>query len=138
MWVHPTCSESVIEMRGRDGQNAIVGEIVKYSEKAEGNGWEGLASVKLLEKLKGGGNWKVGDTHAFSIFRRSSQIVKPNSRFILVFDDPDQFGFEKMPYDAGSGCTPLPMTDTNLKLILQGISEDYSDGETVGRHSWRW
>jgi hypothetical protein len=138
MWDHPTCSESVIEMSGRDGENVITGEIVKYSEKASGDEWEGLASVKLLEKLKGGGNWKAGDTHDFGISRRADQMIKPDSRFILVFDDPDQFGFDKKPYDAGSGCTPLPLTDTNLKLILQGINEDYSEGETVGRQSWKW
>jgi hypothetical protein len=58
-------------------------------------------------------------------------------RFILVFDDPDQFGFDKKPYEAGSGCTPLPLSDTNLKRILQGINEDYSKGETVGRQNWK-
>ena len=49
--------------------------------------WRGHAGVKLLEKLKGGGNWKVGDTHQMGVFRRAGQTIRSGDQFILVFDD---------------------------------------------------
>jgi hypothetical protein len=134
IWGQPSCSESMIEMLGRDGPNVIIGEIATYSEKPVDNEWQGRASVQLIEKLKGGGNWKIGDTHEMGIFRRPDRTIRPGSRFILIFDDPTQF--DTIPYETVTGCWPLPSNEFNLKLVLQGAGQDFSGGETLREHQW--
>jgi hypothetical protein len=136
MWSQPVCSDSTIEMLGRDGANVIIGEIATYSEKLSDNQWQGRASVKLLETIKGGGNWKIGDTHEMGIFRRPDRAIRIGSRFILTFDDPTQF--DTIPYEAITGCSPLPANETNLKDVLRGVDQDYSAGETTSEPRWHW
>jgi hypothetical protein len=136
MWGQPNCSESAIEMLGRDGANVIIGEIATYNEKPVDNEWQGRAGVKLLEKLKGGGNWKDGDTHEMGIFRRPDRTIKRGSRFILMFDDPTQF--DTIPYEAVTGCSPLPSNETNLKLVLRGVGQDYGADEAISERQWHW
>lgn len=132
-----TCSASVIEMLGRDGANIISGEIATYKEEPNGNTeWRGHASVKLLEKLKGGGNWQVGDTHEMGIFRYAGRTIRPGSRFILVFDDHQWF--DTVPYNTLGGCSPLPLNDTNLKLVFRGIGQDYTAEKNASTQQWHW
>jgi hypothetical protein len=92
--------------------------------------------VKLLERLKGGGNWswKVGDTHEVVIDRPSDQTIKPGSRFILFFSDDARV--DTLPYDTFSGCSPLPLNETNLELVRRGISQDYSAWEVREGETW--
>ena len=131
------CSASIIEMLGRDGANIISAEIATYKEEPNGDAeWRGLARVKLLEKLKGGGNWEVGDTHEMGIFRRADQVIGPGSRFIFVFDGRQWT--DTIPYDTPSGCSPLPLNNANLKLVLAGIAQDYTNGQDASTEQWHW
>jgi hypothetical protein len=137
MWGQKTCSAPVIEMLGRDGANIIRGEIASYKEEHDGKvSWRGHAGVKLLEKLKGGGNWKVGDTHEMGVFRRADQTIRPGDRFILVFDERQWF--DTVPYDTSSGCSPLPLNQTNLDLVLRGIGQDYTPNRIARDQQWHW
>jgi hypothetical protein len=136
MWGQRVCSEPTTQMLGRDSENLIIGEIVTYNEKLAANEWRGLAGVKLLKKLKGGGNWKVGDTHDMEIFRPPDRTIGVGSKFIFNFDDPTEF--DKIPGEAVAHCSPLPLNEANLKLVLQGVAEDYGAGESTSQRQWHW
>jgi hypothetical protein len=136
MWGQRTCSESSTQMLGRDSENLIVGGIAAYNEKPEGNEWRGLAGVTLIKKLKGAGNWKDGDIHELEMFRPPDLTIGVGSKFIFNFDDPTEF--DKIPGEVVARCSPLPLNEDNLKLVLQGIAEDYSAGEIKSKRQWHW
>jgi hypothetical protein len=137
MWGHVTCSAQLIEILGRDTANIVSGEIASYTENGDGDRRRGRASVKLLAKLKGGGNWKDGDIHEVGIFRRVDQpIIKTGSRLIFLFDD--RGWADTMPYDAAGSCSPLSLSEANLNVVLKGISQDYGAESTPPDRQWIW
>jgi len=136
MWGQSTCLEATTQMLGRDSENLIIGEIIAYNEKREASGWRGLAGVKLLRKLKGAENWNLGDTHDMEIFRPSDRTIGVGSKFIFNFDNPTEF--DKVPSEAVAHCSPLPLNEVNLSLVLQGVAEDYSAGEMKSERQWSW
>jgi len=121
----PTCSQTIIEILGRDAPNIVEAEIVSYGGKADADpSQRGLARVRVIQKLKGATNWATGNTYEIALPHRADLIIKRKSRFILFFDDPN--GFQPMLADRSDGCFPVPLTESNLSVVSRGVAMDYS------------
>ncbi len=126
-WRQLACSSSVIEVLGRESDNIISGEVTGYREKVNSCGYpEGIASVRLFDRLKGAGDWNVGDTRDVSMPSQpgwAEANLRRGDRLILFggWGRPGEISVESdLP------CAPLPASETNLSLVRRGIDEDYS------------
>ena len=67
-WRQLACSSSLIEVLGRESDNIISADVTGYREKANSYGYpEGIASVRLFDRLKGAADWSVGETRDVSM-----------------------------------------------------------------------
>ena len=122
-----SCPASAVEMVGRDSTHIALGEVVEYHEKTDrwGNP-ERTAKVRILERLKGLTDWKVGETRDIPISiepGKTNLKVRSGSRLVLFAG----WGpLNDMRIDPGFGCPIISADESNLGLIRQGISHDYS------------
>ena len=121
------CSPTIVEILGRDSANIVVGEVVRYHENFYSNGYDKIvATVRVLERLKGKAAWNVGETREVTL--RTGTIcagdkVHVGSRLILYggFDRSNEAHFSPKAL-----WPVIPMNDSNLVLLRRGISQDYS------------
>jgi hypothetical protein len=122
MWGHSICSSSLIEMLGRDAPNVVTGKIIVHNQDVAGD----RTRIRLLEKLKGATNWEVGNTYEIRIAGGANHVRDPEAQFIFFFDDTS---VNREQTDRAGGCSPVPMSESNLVLVRQGISMDYSTSD---------
>lgn len=115
---HPSCSSSIIETLGRDAPNVVSGEIVRPETANK------RAQIRLLEKLKGVPNWKVGNTYEMGLPDPTSSAVPRNSRFVFFFDHPNLVSDGQV--DRGGACSLLPLYESNMENVHRGIDQDYT------------
>jgi hypothetical protein len=123
----PACSPTIVEILGRDSANIATGEVVRYHENFYSNGYDKIvATVRVLERLKGMAAWNVGETRDVTL--RTGTIcaddkVHVGSRLIFYggFDRSNDVHYHrKMPWPV------IPMNDSNLSFFQHGIDQDYS------------
>ena len=112
------CPSSVYKIVGRDSVHIGVAEVLEYHE--------GSAKVRVLDKLKGLQDWKVGEVHEVPIsggIGEQRLQLRPHSRVVLIAG----FGpLREMRVDPGYGCPVMLPEEANLTQIRDGIALDYS------------
>jgi hypothetical protein len=116
-----SCPSPIYKIVGRDSVHIAVAEILEYHE--------GSAKVRILDKLKGVANWKVGEIRDVPITggigERHVQL-RPHSRVVLIAG----FGpLREMRVDPGHNCPVLFADEANLAQIREGIALDYTASE---------
>jgi len=122
-----SCPPSAVEVVGRDSSHIALGEVVEYRDKIDSQGYhEDSAKVRVLDRLKGLPEWKVGEIREVPILLETS---KPNLKIqsgvrLILFAGIGPL--RDMRIDPGFDCPVISADETNLALIRQGISQDYS------------
>lgn len=115
------CPSFVYRIVGRDSVHIGVAEVLEYHE--------GIAKVRVLDKLKGITNWEVGEIHEVPISggRGEQRLqLRPHSRVVLIAG----FGpLREMRVDPGYNCPVMLADETTLTQIRDGIALDYSASE---------
>jgi hypothetical protein len=121
------CSQSIIEMLGRDSANMVTGEILGYHERVDGKGYQHVdVRIRVLERLKGAAEWKAGETRDVSdLSGIGGDSTRLRTGTQLIF-----FGgwgsSKELRIDPGYGCPILLLNETNLSLVRRGIAQDYT------------
>jgi len=121
------CSPPVIELLGRDSANILTGEILGHRDEDDDQGYPNeFARVRVQQRIKGATNWNVGemlDVPASLPARQEKASLLPRLPLIL-------FGGPVTEIEKGieveGVCSYLPANENNLKLVRQGIDQDYS------------
>jgi len=117
------CSPS-LEILGRDSVNIAIVQILPQRDKVNRSGSE-LASVRLVEPLKGTADWKIGEAREIRLLveNRGHELSFPAGRRFVLFRGR---GPSTEPWFTSLlGCTITWVNETNLSLIRRGIVEDY-------------
>lgn len=122
-----SCPPFAVELVGRDSSHIALGEVVENREKLDPSGSQDrIAKVRVLERLKGLPDWKVGEIRDVRISVGTGKVIqriRPGSRLILFAG----FGpLRDMLIDPGFDCPVMATDETTLGLVRQGISQDYS------------
>lgn len=120
------CTPTTTELLGRDSANILTGEVRGLREEDYDSGYQdGVARVRVLQKLKGATDWNVGETHNVSVLfttRQELARLRPGLS-LLLFNGRDP---KEISIDLHDACSPVPASETNLNLVRQGIDQDYS------------
>ena len=121
-----SCPPSAYEMIGRDSAHIAIGEVLKYQEELYPGGYhEGEAKIRVLERLKGVPDWKIGEIRDIHISVRTDEPklkIRPPSHLVLIAG----FGpLREMRIDPGYDCPLLFVNEDTLAQIRQGIERDY-------------
>ncbi len=121
------CSPSIIEMLGRDSANMATGEILGYHQRVDNQGYHHVdVRMRVLERLKGAADWKVGETHELSDLPGiGSDNTRLRTGTQLIFFG-GWGGSKEMRIDPGYACPILLLNETNLSLVRRGIVQDYT------------
>lgn len=115
------CPSFIYKIVGRDSVHIGVAEVLEYHE--------GSAKVRVLDKLKGLQDWKVGEVREVPISRGIGEQrlqLRPLSRVVLIAG----FGpLREMRVDPGYDCPVMLPDEANLAQIRDGIALDYSASE---------
>jgi len=119
------CSAEVIELTARDAENAAIIEIASAGK--EPSEPRLLLKANLMQSLKRATFWKVGSEQSFSISsesmaRAQSSAVRPHTKWIALFD-------RILEHVDVEPCGLIPLNDSNLKLVQQGVVQDYAAAE---------
>lgn len=133
------CSASIIQNIGRDSAYVIVGEVLRYSEKANKNpdlGYTGNARLRVLQVLKGPGPVSMGDIRDVPVYIAVPGEVhlRPGARLVLFARYRNETSVVDLRYDP---CAPILASNANLRLIRSGIDQDYSaaDEQRLGHRA---
>jgi len=120
------CTPTTIELLGRDSAKILTGEVLGIREEDYDSGYQdGVARVRVLQKLKGATDWNVGETRDVSVLfttRQELGRLRPGLS-LLLFNGRDP---SEISIDLDDACSPVPASETNLNLVRQGIEQDYS------------
>lgn len=123
------CSPSIIEMLGRDSANMATGEILAFHESVGERGFHHVGTrIRVLERLKGAADWKVGETREVSDLSGiggDSTRLRPGTQLIF-FSGWGPLSISEMRIDPGYACPILLANETNLNLVRSGIAHDYT------------
>lgn len=131
MWTQQTCSPQVIELLGREAPIIATGKVLAYRKESTSDGYiYGVATVRILKKLKSVMTPELGATRETKVFEDSedfkrtnlSNHVTPGASYIFLFDleDNDQ------KIVLAEKCSILPLNDSNLMRLTTGIARDYT------------
>jgi len=127
---HLACSPSIIELLGRDSTNMATGEILGYRERVDNGGHQHVGTrIRVLERLKGVPDWKVGETRELSdlsgIGGDSARLRAGTQLIFFSGWSP----LSEMRIDPGYACPILSLNETNLNLVRRGIGQDYTTND---------
>lgn len=126
------CSPSIIEMLGRDSANMATGEILGYHESIDERGSHHVGTrIRVLERLKGATDWRVGETREVSDLSGiggDSTRLPPGTQLIF-FGGRGPLSISDMRIDPGYACPVLLANETNLSLVRSGIAQDYTTND---------
>jgi hypothetical protein len=120
------CSSSFLEILGRDSANIAIVEVLKHQHKVDHQSDDSeLANVRLLKRLKGVGDWDVGETREVRLWGGRDESMKlPVGRQLILFR---RWGPSTETWTISVPSCPITwVNDTNLTLIRRGIDQDYS------------
>jgi hypothetical protein len=121
------CSPAISEMLGRDSARIATGKILDYRDTVEDHGYrDGLATVCVLESIKGATDWTPGQNHKAGVSRGLTQEYADLRRGVevVLFGRWDRSN--EMRLDPGYGCPLVLANESNLTLIRAGIAQDYA------------
>ena len=121
------CSSLVMEILGRDSANIATGEIMEYQEKTTAQGYsEETAKVRVLERLKGAVDWKVGETREIFV-EMGTGVAHPKIGSQLIFFGGSGRANEELQINPVDACpSGISLNDINLNLVRRGIEQDYT------------
>lgn len=122
MFDQPACTASIIETLGRDAPNVVTGAVIVPG------GPRKRAHIRLLAKLKGATNWRIGSTYEMGLPEPKPSATTLNHHFVFFFDPPNLVSNGQI--DRAGGCSPLPLNESNLANVRRGIDEDYAATDT--------
>ncbi len=94
-------------MLGRNSANMATGEILGYHQRVDNQGYRHVnVRIRVLERLKGAADWKVGETQLISFGGWG--------------------GSKEMRIVPGYACPILLLNETNLSLVRRGIAQDFT------------
>ncbi|MGC0773938.1 MAG: hypothetical protein WB543_13470 [Candidatus Acidiferrum sp.] len=122
-WPNLACSPVMLGLVGRDSTNIVTGKILAYQlvDVSEGY-YQGLAKVRILSKLKGTADFKVGETLDVHLPSGTDPRSQTGSQFVFFGGEGH---FEEMRIDTGKSCPAISANNANLTLIRRGIEQDY-------------
>jgi hypothetical protein len=127
LWSRVACSPSIIEIFGRDSLNIATGEILGYHESVDSQGYRhGVASVRVLARLKGAADWKIGETRDVPVFSEAGHEnpkLRAGSQLMFFGGLDRSIGMQINP---GYACPAVSVNETNLGLVRRGIAQDDS------------
>jgi hypothetical protein len=123
-----SCPPSILQIIGRDSAHIAIGEILKYQEEERypGGYHDVTANVRVLERLKGVPDWKVGeirDVHILLGIDEPNLKIRPRSHLVLI---AGLGPLHEMRVEPGYDCPVLLANEANLAQIRRGIEQDYS------------
>jgi hypothetical protein len=124
------CPQFIPEVLGRDSANIAVVKLLDYRAASDSQGYHtGVVSARLVKRLKGVADWRVGEVRKQSIVGGTSrEILKlpPGSDLVLFRGR----GFPSDPWTVSVSTCPITWAnESNLNLIQQGIDEDYASSD---------
>ncbi len=116
-----------MEILGRDSANIATGEIMEYQEKTTAQGYsEETAKVRVLERLKGAVDWKVGETREIFV-EMGTGVAHPKIGSQLIFFGGSGRANEELQINPVDACpSGISLNDINLNLVRRGIEQDYT------------
>ena len=126
------CSPSIIEMLGRDSANMATGEILGYHESIDERGSHHVGTrIRVLERLKGATDWRVGETREVSDLSGigGDKTRLPPGTQLIFFGGRGPLSISDMRIDPGYACPVLLANETNLSLVRSGIAQDYKTND---------
>lgn len=141
--VQAACGSQVVEMLGRDAEDAGIVEVLSRRSEAGSDGHPiQVFTVRLAERLKRATLWEMGATRDLPLFENDFGLaapktlsqVRPGSRFILLFT--------AYPLAVPKGhdvwvenCGVIPFSESHLELVRRGIKQDYEAAEEDEAHA---
>ena len=114
-------------MLGRDSARIATGKILNYREIVDSDGYRyGLASVRVVENIKGARDWTTGEIREVRVSpvpKQEYAELRRGAGIVLFgrWDRSDEMGF-----DPGYGCPLVLANESNLSLIRSGIAQDFA------------
>lgn len=128
------CSSRIIELVGRDTENAAIVDVVANREETGAGGGEKyqVSTVRLSARLKRGGFWNLGKSEEVRVFNDAVALgasnlpsdVHPGTKFILLFAHRKWPG-ENSPTIWLERCGAIPLNESNLEMVKRGIDQDF-------------
>jgi len=122
-----SCPPSILQIIGRDSAHIAIGEVIRYREEGYPSGYHQVtANVRVLERLKGVPDWKVGeirDVHILLGIDDPNLKIWPRSHLVLI---AGLGPLHEMRVDPGYDCPVSLANEANLAQIRRGIEQDYS------------
>jgi hypothetical protein len=122
-----SCPPSIIEIIGRDSAHIAIGAIVEYHQDDAERFLHGIAKIRVLEKLKGVPDWKVGEIRDVPISPRPDQSQLKTSAGAPVILFAGWGPLREMRIDPSYNCPVLWANATNLTELRRGLAKDYTD-----------
>ncbi len=122
-----SCPTSTVQMVGRDSAHIALAGIIEYRDEIDSQGYhKDTARVRVLERLKGLPDWKIGEVRDVPI---SLETGKPNLKIqsgvrLILFAGIGPL--RDMRIDPGFDCPVISADENNLALLRRGISQDYA------------
>jgi len=127
---HPGCSPAVLEILGRDSASISTGQIVSYRESSNENGYKKkVATVRVLERIKGTAGWNPGETREIAILSGtpcSEEKLHVGSRLIFYGGLDSIAEREPKPHYQW---LVVPLNESNLASLQRGIAQDYTSND---------
>jgi len=128
----PECSGLVIQTLGRDSAKIAVGEVLALHKTASDDAdREGVARVRIIERLKGSADWKIGDIRDvhFSPWPGEANSGPRVGQKLIFFAYWDHF--EELRIEPSDGCPIMLANESNLALVRSGMAEDFSSSDNA-------